>query len=188
MNRLLKRAQQGDDEAFIKLFEQHKQALWRTAYAILHNEADAEDALQETIIKAWKGIPRFSRRSSIGTWITRILLNTCYDALRSQKHKGADSSYLESDEYFEDEGAHSIENGYLPNHEGEIEIEDAMDKLSNDDRLLLTLFYLNNYSTREIASILSISDGAARTRLSRARERFRSIYGTKQDVKAEVES
>ena len=71
MNELVQRAQQGDDRAFIQLFERHKLELWKTATAVLNNPDDAADALQDTVLKAWRAIPGFEGRSAVGTWLNR---------------------------------------------------------------------------------------------------------------------
>lgn len=81
---LLQRARAGDADAFADLFQSHADGLWRTAMAVLREEQSAADALQETAIKAWRSIPSFQGTSSLGTWLTRILLNTCFDAQRGE--------------------------------------------------------------------------------------------------------
>jgi len=188
MDRLLKRARLGDDKAFIKLFEQYELALWKTAMAVLNNTSDADDAIQETMIKAWKALPGFEERSSLGTWITRILLRTCYDTLRSRKaeRSAAGSPLIEGlavgeeiDEADLNQVPALIEKESFINRDEAIDIERTMDRLTQDDRLLLTLYYLNDQSTKEIASILRITEDAVRKRLSRARVRFNTVYTAK---------
>ncbi len=179
MKTLLQRAQSGDADAFAVLFQQHAPALWRTAQAVLQDEYSAADALQETAIKAWRTLPSFAGKSSLSTWLVRILLNTCFDEQRSRQRVIP----------FEDL---SSEECNKPDAEGPPlnirpfpTVEDAIRKLdttatlaslNESDRAILVLFYVNDLSLREIAAAMGIAEGAARTRLCRARARFKDAY------------
>src|SRR5580704_606309 len=79
---LLARAVQGEQEAFRALTDGYRRELQFHCYRILGSMQDAEDALQETMVSAWRGLARFERRSSIRNWLYRIATNRCLDALR----------------------------------------------------------------------------------------------------------
>lgn len=178
---LLQRAQSGDSDAFAQLFEQHKMPLWKAAVAVVSNLDDAADALQETAVKAWIAIPRFEGRSQVNTWLMRILLHTCYDLLRKRKREtpyapeGFAGGCKEAGLIF-DEASAVVGDKHRPDRDVIIDVRDAIGKLASEDRLVLTLFYVNDYPVQQIASILNLSEGAVRTRLTRAREKFKAVY------------
>ena len=85
MERLVRKAQRGDKNAFMALIEKNQLALYRAAKAILHREEDVEDAVQETICKAFYKLSDLRQPKYFKTWLTRILINCCYDLLRQKK-------------------------------------------------------------------------------------------------------
>jgi RNA polymerase sigma-70 factor (ECF subfamily) len=86
---LIDRARAGDELAFTQLVEPHTREIHAHCYRILASVDDAEDALQETLFAAWRGLPSFNARSSIRTWLYRIATNTCLNTLRSAKRRPA---------------------------------------------------------------------------------------------------
>lgn len=196
MNDLVQRAQHGDSTAFVELMERNKRPLWSAAIAVLDNVEDAADALQEATIKAWRAIPRFEGRSTINTWLMRILLRACYDALRKRSHEtpyamGGETSDAYSPtgsllDPFRDEFRVIAGSKHAADQDEALDVRSAVGRLSADDRLLLTLFYVDDYPVQHIASILNASEGAVRTRLSRARDKFKIAYGGEDEEKAEV--
>ncbi len=74
---LLARAQEGDEAAFEAVVEPHRSELLAHAYRMLGSPADAEDALQESLLAAWRGLPSFAGRSSLRTWLFRVATNAC---------------------------------------------------------------------------------------------------------------
>jgi RNA polymerase sigma-70 factor (ECF subfamily) len=86
-NDLILRAAAGDEEAFGALVEPHRRELHVHCYRILGSTEDAEDALQETLLAAWRGLDRFEHRASIRTWLYRVATNRCLNALRSARSR-----------------------------------------------------------------------------------------------------
>jgi len=82
------RARAGDKEAFRLLVERHSPALFRLAYRMTGNEHDAEDVVQEALVKAYKSLDRFEDRSSVGSWLYRITSNCAFDLLRARQRRG----------------------------------------------------------------------------------------------------
>ncbi len=141
-------------EEFCEKILEAEQAMYHTAYAILKNDSDCADAVQEAIFKAYKSLGKLKNPEYFKTWIIRILVNTCYSQLKSRKH-------------IED-----IEN--IP----EIQAEDDYSKselmleiaaLEEKYRVPLMLYYLDGFSTEEIARSLGVTPAAVRKRISRAR-------------------
>ncbi|MGN6723509.1 MAG: RNA polymerase subunit sigma-70 [Marmoricola sp.] len=86
---LIARARRGDEDAFRALTEPHFRELHAHCYRMLGSVPDAEDALQETLVSAWKGLAGFSEQASLRTWLYRIATNTCLNALRAQRRRPA---------------------------------------------------------------------------------------------------
>lgn len=162
MDRLVRKARSGNKDAFVRLMEENQLAMYRAAKAILHNETDVEDAIQEAICRAFYKLNTLREPKFFKTWLTRIVINCCYDILRQQKG-------LLPLEILPEEGRE--EDMDTP-----LDVRQALQSLSENDRLILTLFYLNDMPVKEIAGLLSISEGAAKMRLSTGRKRFREIF------------
>src|SRR5919108_3220520 len=91
---LVDRAVNGDDRAFRELVEAHRAELQLHCYRILGSVHDAEDALQETLLAAWRGLRGFDGRSSIRTWLHKIATNRCLNKLRAESRRPSGSSAL----------------------------------------------------------------------------------------------
>jgi len=87
LNDLITRARAGDGVAFRELVAPYERELEVHCYRFLGSAADAQDALQETLLAAWQGLRRFEERSSIRTWLYRVATNRCLNALRSRKRR-----------------------------------------------------------------------------------------------------
>lgn len=162
MTDLVKRAKKGDKEAFILLMDHHRQMLYNTALLVLHREDDALDAIQDTILACWENLPSLQKDRYFKTWLVRILLNKCADIQRGQSHYA-----------FVEELPESAEE---PDWDTRVDVRRAMAKLGGQDQLILSLFYYDDFSVRQIAEALSLSGGAVRTRLTRSRDRFKKSY------------
>src|SRR5580658_846719 len=88
----LEQARGGDSDAFRVLVERHSTAVFRLAYRMTGNETDAEDMVQETLLRAWRQIRRFDGRASFSTWLHRICANCAIDFLRSRNRWRTDDS------------------------------------------------------------------------------------------------
>lgn len=159
---LLRKAKRGDREAFSLLMEDCQGMLYRTAMLLLKNEDDVLDAMQETILVCWERLPTLRHDRYFHTWLTRILLNKCYDCLRQRAHFSGEETLPELGT------ERDLDTG--------IDVGRVMMQLPEGDRVILSLFYYDDYTTRQIAQSLGISEGAVRTRLTRSRERFKRIY------------
>lgn len=160
----MRKAQNGDKNAFVRLMEENELAMYRTAKAILHTEADVEDAVQEAICRAFYKINTIRQPKYFKTWLTRVVINCCYDLLRQQKG-------LLPLEVLPEEGV-------TDDRDLSLDVRKTLAELSENDRLILTMYYLNDLPVKEIANMLSISEGAAKMRLSHGRKKFRENFET----------
>ena len=162
MTDLVKRSKKGDKEAFAQLIDQNRQMLYNTALLVLRQEDDALDVLQDAILACWENLPSLRKDRYFKTWLVKILLNKCRDVQRGKSH----FAYVEE----------LPESGDEPDWDTSMDVRWTMDKLGENDQLLLSLFYYDDFSVRQIADALSLSEGAVRTRLTRSRERFKKLY------------
>lgn len=164
MEDLIRQAQKGNKEAFTKIIYQIQHDLYKIARCRLSCEADIEDAIQETIIEIYKSIRKLKKMESYKKWIFTILINRCNQIYK--KNKGRNIS-------FED-----LENICYSNAMySELEKEDfyfILKDLNYDERIALILFYLEDYSIKEISSILKTNENTIKTRLKRGKEKIRN--------------
>lgn len=158
---LTKRAQKHDKEAFCKLINIHLKDMYRTAIAILANDEDAGDAIQDTILSCWEKMDTLKNPQYFKTWMTRILIIHCYDALREK------SVYVDLEQYEEP----------AKNDEYNIEFKEALDSIAEKYRLPVELFYGQGYKVREISEIMSLPQNTIKTYLSRGRTQLAKFYG-----------
>ena len=148
-----------DDAWFSREIEAMAPMMFRVAFAILRNRTDCEDAAQNAALKAYANLDKLKDRRYFRTWMIRILKNECMNCTRANR------SVIRL-EACGDVG-YDME---VP----DLDLNRAFDTLTKDERLAVTLYYYEGYSTREIAQICDTTDGAIRTRLSRAREALRT--------------
>ncbi|MDD5468987.1 MAG: sigma-70 family RNA polymerase sigma factor [Anaerolineales bacterium] len=168
----------GNRSEFARLVEANYQLIYRLAIKILGNQQDAEDALQETFIKAFRYLKDFDGRSSISTWLYRIATNEALMILR--KHKvdmvSVDEPLAEGEE--EQEPLQIVDWCCMPEEElmsseAKQTLDRAIERLPVSLRLVFVLRDIQGLSTRETGEELDLSDTAVKTRLSRARLRLR---------------
>ncbi len=165
---LLVPARAGDREAFEQIVLAKGEPLFRTALAILGNEADARDATQETFVAAWRSLPGLRDLDRFDAWIGRIVINECRMALRHRRRsrevpipEGTDSLALATDSPL----ATSTD------------FDAAFDRLNVDQRALLVLHHVHGYGVGDIAAWLGIPTGTVKWRLSRARKALAAELG-----------
>lgn len=167
MELMIKRAQKGDKEAFIKLMEKYTQDMYKVAKTRLSSEEDIGDAIQETILSAYKNICVLKNANYFKTWLIRILINKCNDIISSNKN----IVYVE--EYYES----SVKDEILQDKfENNIAFKEVLENLSEAYRTVVVLYYVNGFNIREISEILNEKEGTIKSRLSRAREKLREFY------------
>lgn len=152
-------------EDFLQKTLEAEKTLFHVAFSILHNEQDCADAVQEAITKAYMKKNQLQNSAYFKTWLTRIVINECYNMLRKKKQYAefceeviADKSYL--NEYIKEE--------YL-------DLYQAISKLKEKDKICVLLFYMEDYSVSQIAEVLKVSQGTVKSRLNRARRQLKEL-------------
>lgn len=152
-------AKKGDKEAFKRLIEQNKKYLFNIAIAMLENEDEAGDAIGETVIKAYENIKKLREPKFFKTWITRILINESKKILISR-------CKVISIEEYKQEQTSSYQD------KENIDLKNALKKLSKEHYNVIMLFYYNDLKINEIAEILNIPEGTVKSRLSNAKNKL----------------
>jgi RNA polymerase sigma-70 factor (ECF subfamily) len=166
---LLQRAAVGDSAAFHKLIDRHSGRLFRLATQMVGSSADAEDVLQETFVGAFRGLKGFESRSSVKTWLTRILLTQCA-RWRRERHrtKAQPIDALEGGAAILAGGADQAQS---VSHR--LDLHAALGQLSPEHREVLMLREFESLSYDEIAAVLGVPRGTVESRLHRARGELR---------------
>lgn len=164
--------QAGDGEAFDELVREHRRALLSHAKNKLHCDAASEDALQETLVRAYKALPRFNGEYRLGPWLHRIMHNVCIDEANRKRRDGEKTDDYASQRVTGDD-APSVEDE-LGLHFDDSALKAALDSLSEPHREALELKFVQDYNYSEVAAISGVSEQNARARVSRARLAMRS--------------
>ncbi|MCF3121001.1 sigma-70 family RNA polymerase sigma factor [Streptomyces arenae] len=159
------RAAEGDEEAFERLVQRHAPGLLRLATRLLGSRTEAEDAVQESFVSAWRKMPEFRRDAQFGTWMHRIVTNRCLNVLRARR-PSVDLDTVPEPPAPEHEvsPARAAEA-----HAAVADLGRAMEGLSAEQRVCWVLRELNGLSYEAIAETVGIKPEAVRGRVFRAR-------------------
>jgi RNA polymerase sigma-70 factor, ECF subfamily len=176
---LVKASQRGATKAFEELVARHRDKVFARAFSMMRNEDDAVDISQEAWVKGWQRLKQFQGDSSFLTWMTRIVINLCLDALRKHKRQRA-----ESIEEMEDESG-GVERQMpvittnptagLERTELRQRIDRALGQLSYEHRTVLVLHEFEELEYKEIAKRMQCSIGTVMSRLFYARRRMAAL-------------
>ena len=155
---LARRCASGDERALREVFEAHEPRLRKLIYRNLGSREDAEELAAATFLRFWRSAHRYRGTSSLKAYLTRIALNLCYDAGRKVK-------VVEPQE----------PKSFADEHPMADRIREGMLRLEQEDRELLSLYYLAEWDYEEICASLAISYDVLKTRLVRARKKLRAI-------------
>ncbi len=158
------KAIQRDEQAFLQLMQEHKAALYRTAYAFLKSEHEAVEAMQEITFRAYQKIHTVKEPKYIKTWLIRIMINYCQTQLKKNK-RFISTDALQVQGYDEN-------SSYL-------EIEEAILSLSEKEQQLIYMKYYQESKIKEIAVLENIPEGTVKSRLHKALKSLRSFLSEK---------
>ena len=186
---LAPRAAQGDTAAFEALMRRHNRMLFRTARAILRDDAEAEDALQEAYIQAYRSLASFRGDAQLSTWLARIVANEALQRLRKQARR-ADIVPLQPAAGAEVEQVMDSDIDKAPDmtaarHQMRRLLESQIDALPEAYRTVFMLRAVEELSVEETAAVLELPPATVRTRLFRARSMLREALAQKIDVACE---
>lgn len=158
----VKRAKRGDKEAFCNLIILNKVAVYRVAKAILNKEEDIEDAVSESILKAYKNIQTLKDEAFFKTWLIRIVINESNNLYKKRfKEIAVDKDHFKNIK---------VNDNYK-----DLSLYNAINSLDEDLRITTILFYFEDMKYKDIAKILNVKEGTIKSRLYRAKEKLYNI-------------
>ena len=172
---LIKKAGRGDAYAFEQLMAAHENKMYAVALRMCGSREDAQDCLQEAMVRVYRALSGFKGQSSFSTWVYRITMNSCLDELRRRKSRMTSS--LDA----------MLENGFMPSDDGDTPeqsslrseqrraLERAIRELPEDMRAAIVLRDVQGLSYDEIAQALDANVGTIKSRISRGREKLRGV-------------
>ncbi len=171
-------AQRGDREAFGRLVELHQRRIFSLAFRLVRRKDDVEDLVQEIFLKAFQAIRGYNFQSSLGTWLGRIAVNHCYDYLRRERSSRV--RYFgqmpeETQRQIEDRAETATRAEGIDHEQAAVvkeTVKALLERAPADDRVILVLKEMEDYSVEEIAELLGLRQGTVKVRLHRARKRM----------------
>ena len=161
MEQLVHLAKSRNKEAFTDLIQMNMAQMYKVSLSILMNDDDVADAIQESILNCWEKISTLREEKYFRTWLIRILINNSYAILNDRKR------YTDLSEWEEP----AFVDEYI------FELKEALGKLDEKYRLVMTLYYVYDLKTSEIAEVAGLSKSTVTTRLQRGREILAKYYG-----------
>ncbi len=153
-----------DNNSFEMLVTAHTDTMYRISMSMLKSEDDAQDAIHETVLIAYQNRNKLRQERYFGTWLIRILINQCNKMLKEHKRFESLGDRLPD--------ITSRDNPYIS-----VEIGEAIDSLPEKIRLAVILYYVEDYSIKEIKGILHIPEGTVKSRLNKGRRLLKEYLG-----------
>ncbi len=171
----------GDRDAYRVLVERHSRTIFKLGYRMMGNETDAEDVVQETLLRAYAKLSGFQFEASFRTWLCRIATNHCLDVIAKRKHETEMPKVMDE----ETEEVRDVDiaaeapspERVLLSTEARQALRTAMDSLSAVERAAFVLRHFERCSIREISGTLRVSEGAAKQSICRAIRKIRKDLG-----------
>lgn len=170
MEELIIRSKNGDEKSFTELILSMKNDLYKISKTRLNDENDINDAIQETMINAYKHLKKLKDNATFKSWIIKILINECNKIYKkkSKKQKLFEKIIIEENV--------TIKDSTIENINSKIDFELMISQLSYEERLIVTLFYNNRYSCNKISNILNMNVNTVKSKLNRAKEKVKKYY------------
>jgi RNA polymerase sigma-70 factor, ECF subfamily len=174
------RVRAGDGEGFRTLVDRHSRSVFRLAYRMTGNEADAEDVVQETFLRAYRQLASYEERSSFSTWLYRIAANYALDMIRSKRRQLEQQSPQDEQgrDMFDQVAADvPAQDRLLFNAEVKRRFEAAMRNLSAQERVAFEMRHFEGLSIEQIGAVLDLGDSATKNSIFRAVRKLRGALG-----------
>jgi RNA polymerase sigma-70 factor, ECF subfamily len=174
------RVRAGDGEGFRTLVDRHSRSVFRLAYRMTGNEADAEDVVQETFLRAYRQLASYEERSSFSTWLYRIAANYALDMIRSKRRQVEQQSPQDEQgrDMFDQIAADvPAQDRLLFNSEVQRRFKSAMRELTDQERAAFEMRHFEGLSIEQIGAVLDLGDSATKNSIFRAVRKLRGALG-----------
>jgi RNA polymerase sigma factor (sigma-70 family) len=165
---LIARCKAGDRDAHYRLYNLYKRAMFNVSYRITGREEDAEDALQEAFISAFRNLESYRGDAAFGAWLKRIVVNKAINVLKKRKYETMPEE--EQWDVAEEESPVEYKEEFTVDR-----VKKAIDQLPDGYRSVLSLYLLEGYDHQEIAEILGVSESTSKSQLNRAKNKLREL-------------
>ncbi len=174
--RLLRKARHGNADAFTALCAPFESMVYRHCLQMLKTPADAQDAAQETMLRAYRAFTTFEGRSELATWLFRIAHNVCLDALK-KAHRQREGASLDAlrEQGFDPPAEGEGPDGAYERASRQAALHEAIAELPERQQALLSLRYGDGMEYTQIAKVMGLTLGTVKSALNRAREHLRAI-------------
>lgn len=177
-------AQKGDEQAFTELVEAHQVAVYNLCYRMLGDPYEAEDAAQETFLRAYKSMKTYDRERSFSTWVLSIAAHYCIDQLR---RKRLNITRFEDNPHLDIPAPGPNPEESLNESEQHRRIRSLLNELNETDRAAVIMFYWYEFSYEEIASALNLTISAVKSRMHRARVQLAKTWTNQKQTLSGLE-
>lgn len=174
MDLLIKKAIDGDKEAFSKLISEYERKLYIIARSRISNEEDVKDIIQDTIMNAYINLKTLKNTDKFNSWITTILINKC------NKFYINNVDVLSYDDMYEN-SADLVCNQDTDDINATMDFIQIIGFLDVEDRTIITMYYLDEYTTKEIGEIFNINESTLRSKIGRIREKIKKSLKGRND-------
>lgn len=177
---LVERARRGDEQAFGEIVQRHSRRVFHIVGRFFRNRMQIEEAAQDVFLRAYTQLGGYEARGSFEGWLTRIAVNICLNLLRSAsgKHEASISDLTDDENHWLETRLNDISENRQHDIEESLIAADLADKLlqkmSPEDRLVLTLIDMEEMSVKEVAELTGWSESKVKVQAFRARRRLRS--------------
>lgn len=169
---LIKRAIQGDNDAFESLMSAYERKIYGLCLRMMGNRQDGEDAAQEAMVRIWQKLPQYRGEAAFSTWVYRVTASACTDAIRKRSLRAQPSLEAMREDGFEPQDGAPTPQQAVENSERREAMQRAIAGVPEQMRSVFLLRDVHGLSVEEKARALNVSSGTVKSRLSRAREKI----------------
>lgn len=168
---IIEACKRGSERSKYELYRLYAKAMFNVCYRMMNHREDAEDMLQEAFTQAFMKLHTFRYEANFGTWLKRIVVNTCLNAIQKKK---PELTYCEA--FYDSDLPPEDDEAYFDNVKLTVEgIARAMEKLPDGSRMIFSLYLFEGYDHAEIAQIMNISESTSKSQFMRAKRRIIEI-------------
>jgi RNA polymerase sigma factor (sigma-70 family) len=172
----------GDTNAFAALVDRYKDMVYTLSLRMIRNREEAEELAQDTFIKVYRSLGKFKGESKFSTWLYKVAYNTCLDRLK--KNKG--EQYVIAIDAYTEEQVAALNNAFdtIEDKERKQMLQDCLHLLPGEDSFLLTLYYFEEQSVKEISKIIGVTSNHVKIKLFRSRKKLAAVL--KEQLEPEI--